>query len=204
MKESHVQDQLSAYLDKALASSENKKIEAHLASCSDCEKVFQELKSMVTWMKAVPQPQPRVGLETRLTARLQDKEPRSWSWMGGLATAMVALIALVIVRKSDLEHSQVAAPQEISHRSEVDKLAETPALNREKANALKPAMAPAPVTLLDRENSGQDVGLYKTQEEESLRSSVPAEKKIRRVRIRDERWTTENERPLRPPAGSPV
>ncbi len=173
MKDNHVQDQLSAYLDQALSPNEKKRVEAHLTSCSDCEKIFLELKSVVSWMKAVPQPSPRVGLETRLAARLQDKKSHRWSWMGGLATAMVALIALVIVREKDLQHLEPSVPQEISVLSElVDKLEQTSTVGREKAKALKPALSPSSVRLLDNEKQGQAVGFLAEKKSEEARPVV--------------------------------
>lgn len=109
MKDRHVKEQLSAYLDGMLTPDEAKHVEAHVRECADCNGVLTELKGMLSWMKAVPHPSPRAGLETRMIARLDaapQKKRFAPFWVtvsGGLATAMAALLIFVMVRENHLE-----------------------------------------------------------------------------------------------------
>lgn len=108
MKENHVQEQLSAYLDRMLSPEENNQVESHLMGCAQCKKVLGELQGMVGWMKSVPKPSMNVGLEARLLSRLDGGGPsqnpiRSWMWLsGGLTTVMVSLLVFVMVRDNHM------------------------------------------------------------------------------------------------------
>lgn len=87
----HPQEQLSAYLDGALAAAERASVEAHLASCGHCRARLAELREVSRLLASLPELAPRRSLVPRrlpawlVPARL----------VSGLATAAFALLFVV-------------------------------------------------------------------------------------------------------------
>lgn len=87
----HPQEQLSAYLDGALAAAERAAVDAHLAVCGHCRARLAELREVSKLLAALPKLAPRRSLVPRrlpawlVPARL----------VSGLATAAFALLFVV-------------------------------------------------------------------------------------------------------------
>lgn len=87
----HPQEQLSAYLDGALAAAERASVEAHLASCGRCRARLAELREVSRLLAALPELAPRRSLlPRRLPAWLVPAR-----LVSGLATAAFALLFVV-------------------------------------------------------------------------------------------------------------
>ncbi|MBA3375228.1 MAG: zf-HC2 domain-containing protein, partial [Actinobacteria bacterium] len=65
----HVRDDLSAYLDGALASAERAVVDAHLAGCATCRGAAAELRLTARLIAAVPLPLPSRRLVPALAPR---------------------------------------------------------------------------------------------------------------------------------------
>jgi anti-sigma factor RsiW len=105
----HPKDDLTAYLDGALAPARRAEVEAHLVGCAACRAEHARLAVTVTALGALPlPPEPSPFFATRLTARLAaEPAPRAgplarllaWRWrlavpaVGLAAVAAVALLA---------------------------------------------------------------------------------------------------------------
>jgi hypothetical protein len=76
-----IRGDLSAYIDDELTSPQRAEVEAHLASCSDCQRELLEIKTLVTGVVALPklQPPPRFLTEVRRKIACADK-PEALNW----------------------------------------------------------------------------------------------------------------------------
>ena len=71
-----VQDNLSAYLDRELASGEMAAIRAHLHDCDACADEARALRTLKSMLNAAPTPEPPSDFAERLTAAvLADRAP---------------------------------------------------------------------------------------------------------------------------------
>lgn len=61
----HLQEQLSAYVDDALAPEERRAVETHLAECAQCRMQLAELRAVSGLLASLPQPVPRRSLVPR-------------------------------------------------------------------------------------------------------------------------------------------
>lgn len=69
-------EEISAYLDGELTSSEQDRLTQHLRSCSSCEQELHELRQTITLLKALPRPAlPRTFTLTSDFSRLPDTPP---------------------------------------------------------------------------------------------------------------------------------
>lgn len=64
-------ENLSAYIDHALASSEMEAIENHLKGCPECHKEYGLLKSMVTWVGSLEEVELPTGFHEKLMMRIE-------------------------------------------------------------------------------------------------------------------------------------
>ncbi|MCC6144918.1 MAG: hypothetical protein IT368_14020 [Candidatus Hydrogenedentes bacterium] len=94
MKDRHVLDELSAYIDGAIRRPE--RIERHLRHCEDCARRHMELLKLRSHVAALRGPVARAGFEARVLARIeQADEPRLFPWR--LAAGMAAVVLLTAV-----------------------------------------------------------------------------------------------------------
>jgi anti-sigma factor RsiW len=107
----HPEDELTAYLDGALAPAARDAVEAHLAGCPGCRAARDRLAATLALLRRLPvasAPSPR--FEQRLFTRLAAERPapaarpRLRAWLGwrfaGPALATAALAATLIVTTS--------------------------------------------------------------------------------------------------------
>jgi hypothetical protein len=103
-----IRGDLSAYIDDELTSPQRAEVEAHLASCSDCQRELLEIKTLVTGVVALPklQPPPRFLTEVRRKIACADK-PEALNWQDHVfrplwlkvpleVAALVVIIGLVM------------------------------------------------------------------------------------------------------------
>ncbi len=103
----HVLDDLTAYLDGALAPGERAALEAHLAACASCRAARDRLDGALALLARLPPAaEPSSGFEQRFQARLAAERSAperpglrdwlSWRWLApALATAAVAMVLVV-------------------------------------------------------------------------------------------------------------
>lgn len=115
-----IQQDLSAYLDDALAPAQRAEISAHLAGCPDCRKRQEELEKVAAGITALPTvPVPAgFGDDVRLKIRAEAQQSAHGSWFDVLfrplwlklpveALAVVAAVAAITV----LHRPSVPPPQ---------------------------------------------------------------------------------------------
>ncbi|HLY24167.1 MAG TPA: zf-HC2 domain-containing protein [bacterium] len=82
MNHTHVADHLSAYLDGALPASDLEQVQAHLEVCGTCGRAYEELRTLRSLLRALPDPVAPSGLEDRIHWRLAREEaafrPSPW------------------------------------------------------------------------------------------------------------------------------
>jgi anti-sigma factor RsiW len=100
----NIRRQLSAYVDGELTPAQRTEVDAHLASCPDCQQEVAELKMLAAGLAALPQlrPAPRFLAEVRRKiARGDSPEPPAWQdhlfrpfWLK-VPLELAAIIAIV-------------------------------------------------------------------------------------------------------------
>ena len=93
MKHSRARDLLSEYLEHDLAGAQREELEAHLATCANCEADLEELRGAIDLLRRLPDPEPPPFLTTRVMARIAAGEGRSAGfrrWLEALGTPLVA------------------------------------------------------------------------------------------------------------------
>src|ERR671922_8609 len=94
-------EQLSALIDGELPDRERASLEAHVATCAQCRSVLSALRSTLSDLRALPEPELPAQHEWALRAALRrSARPRGWRAvslaMGSAAAALVAVLALVL------------------------------------------------------------------------------------------------------------
>ena len=84
--ESHVEDQLSAYLDNALTSEERASVATHLQTCQFCNQILADYRFFDTVLKQQPRIEPDAALRTRIFSSLALLEPIEESTNHDIAT----------------------------------------------------------------------------------------------------------------------
>jgi hypothetical protein len=145
--------QLSAYVDGELTPAERAEVDAHLASCPNCEQEVAELKTLAAGLAALPQlrPAPRFLAEVRRKIACDDNpEPPTWQdrlfrplWLK-VPLELAAIIAIVgYVMKSEepmpVERGAGLEATKTENRSVEQERAESAA--RAKPTAAEPASA---------------------------------------------------------------
>lgn len=68
---------LDAWLDDRLTAEEAGEVEAHLAGCERCRRQAEALRATVEAVRALPEPAPPAGLESRIRAALDAEDART-------------------------------------------------------------------------------------------------------------------------------
>ena len=68
-------EQLSDYLDGELDTAAHAAVEAHLASCSDCAQILNELRSVVLTAQSMPLREPASDLWSGISAAIPSNAP---------------------------------------------------------------------------------------------------------------------------------
>jgi len=105
------QEELMAYLDGEASTT----MAAHIEECADCRALADDLRAVSARMREWEIEPPSVGLDRRVRAALAPakKKVRRWPWV--LATAGVAVVALVAVAVPRYHPHSVAEPTMASY-----------------------------------------------------------------------------------------
>ena len=92
----HIIEQLDDYVDGVLSAAETEQVKAHIATCAECARAEQKLKTLLSAAAALPpsiEPPAEVwaNVQARTTAR-PTRAATLWSFRYPLAAAAVALI----------------------------------------------------------------------------------------------------------------
>ena len=164
-------EKVSSFLDSALRDREMRRVEAHLASCTDCAQQVEEMKSVVGLLRMMPtEPTPR-SFAIPVPARVFVAEPaRPWwrpepmvglramvaaaaipSWrpapmVGFRAMAAAAAIALAVVFAGDASGviGTPEAPIQVAMPEQSTLVGEGSPIGPEQPQILGPAPAPDP------------------------------------------------------------
>ncbi|GEJ57404.1 zf-HC2 domain-containing protein [Anaeromyxobacter diazotrophicus] len=117
----HALDELTAYLDGALAPAERAAVEAHLAACGECRAARDRLAGALAALARLPAaPAPSAAFEQRFYARLAAERGArgarpglrdwlTWRWAApALATAAAATL-LVVTTSRQRSHERALA-----------------------------------------------------------------------------------------------
>lgn len=97
MKNEHVIDQLSAYLDGEAA--DPARIEAHLQDCLTCRKRYDELTRLSQYMRELAEPDVSPSFAARVVLRAKESNARPaalwprFMWSGAVAAALLLVTA---------------------------------------------------------------------------------------------------------------
>ena len=147
MKDRHVLDELSAYLDGECPDPD--RVERHLADCTDCTRQCDELRALSTRVRGLTPPEVRPEFATRVLARV--RAPRrpgrssspSWTLAVAAVVLVVAIAALHFAR----------TPSDLSTDA-----------RRMVANAALPDEALLVAELERRIGDGEEVGAFESGE----------------------------------------
>ncbi len=97
MKDGHVLDQLSAYLDGQAKNPE--RIERHLQQCASCARRHMQLAKLDAHLKAFEGPSVQPAFLTRVMARIKDEPVSQSAWPLGrlMPVASVALVLALVL-----------------------------------------------------------------------------------------------------------
>jgi Putative zinc-finger len=175
-------EQLSAYLDDALAPDERRRVQAHLESCPECRRELASLRETVALLQRVQPARAPAGFAARVVAAAR---PRPWYRraaealllpvtvklpLQATAAVMIGLLAVYLFERTP-EVQQAARPE--APPSEIAADRRGPVSNRPEP-ALAPAAKakPAPsAPRLERELARPDAGAR--QDAPALRDPAP-------------------------------
>jgi anti-sigma factor RsiW len=101
----HCEDQLSAYLEDALETSERLDVEAHLQTCAACSELLEGVREVMQWGKNFSVPEPPLWLPARIVANTPHVVRITWKdWLVGAwrnvsepRFAMVLLASMLVL-----------------------------------------------------------------------------------------------------------
>jgi anti-sigma factor RsiW len=94
----HEKENLSGYLDGALAERERGRVEAHLQDCADCRSELEALRAVSGMVKGLPQrPLPAGFLQRLETRRAQQSASAPWTFLWAPRNVAWALCAVMVM-----------------------------------------------------------------------------------------------------------
>lgn len=153
--ETHIADQLSAYLDGQVGAVEERQIEAHLNTCADCRAELESLQATQQLLRALPAPAiPRAFVLSRQVVPAQAASPLT-GWYGRLRTATaLAVVTLLLLLAGDVGQTLLLAGREATPASVVHQERSPESLQAIGAGptplpssvpAVRPTQIPAPI-----------------------------------------------------------
>lgn len=85
-------EQIYLYLEKELASSENKSVEQHLASCLECKDALEERRFFHQTIESLPSWQVPSGFTQQVMDRIFPAKAPLWGWLAALAGGFLTFI----------------------------------------------------------------------------------------------------------------
>lgn len=85
-------EQIYLYLEKELASSENKSVEQHLASCLKCKDALEERRFFHQTIESLPSWQVPSGFTQQVMDRIFPAKAPLWGWLAALAGGFLTFI----------------------------------------------------------------------------------------------------------------
>jgi predicted anti-sigma-YlaC factor YlaD len=70
----HVTDKLTEYLDSAGTSIERRRIERHLRICAECRQAYEELRTTLSQLSALPRSNAPDSLKSSLLSKFRDQK----------------------------------------------------------------------------------------------------------------------------------
>ncbi len=104
-------EQLSARLDGQLSESEQRTVEAHLASCAACQRELEELRQTVALIRAVPAAVPPRSFRLFETGAPSRTASRPWAltaWLRAMGGAAATLMVVVWAADAMLPAAQLS------------------------------------------------------------------------------------------------
>lgn len=87
--DAHWTERLSEYLDGELGERDRKALEAHVAACTECATVLEDLRAVVAEAQALPDPEVSEALNAELWAGIEPRLKPRRRWFEGLLEALV-------------------------------------------------------------------------------------------------------------------
>ena len=92
MKDKHIADELSAYLDGEAP--EPEKIARHLQVCPECSRRYLEMRTLSAGLRNLPAPPASPGFDRRVMARISESARPTLRWRPVFALAAAILVCL--------------------------------------------------------------------------------------------------------------
>jgi anti-sigma factor RsiW len=151
-----VSKELISYLDGRASSTEQQRIEEHLAGCAACQVRAEELRKVWSALEEVPAVEPSFGFDARVRQRIA-AEPRP-RWFTAfvphprLALSAALLVALaILVARAPSRHSGTTAPLASTQQEDFNAIKDLGVLEDydvvtkfDALSELQPAAAPQP------------------------------------------------------------
>jgi len=110
-------DQIYLYLEKELPSSENKRIEKHLASCLKCQNAVQERRLLLQALDSLPLWDTPADFTGQVMARIFPSRVPVWKWVAvsaaGFSFAAIAFLGYFLISGQSL----VGSLNSLGHRT---------------------------------------------------------------------------------------
>ena len=129
----HIQELLSMYIDEETTTEESNRIKEHLSSCEECQKEYEELKTVLSLFNTLEPIEPPEDLKRSIMAKVRNESPpKPWlssiknRWVSLGATAAVIFIIVGAVGISNLLSNTIfmgSAPKSDSKSEEVGMMA---------------------------------------------------------------------------------
>jgi hypothetical protein len=101
MKHNEITRLIQRKLDRELSIDEKRKLDKHLAQCSHCRQLDQEMAQATRWVSEMTEFYPQAGFNVRVLAKLGLKRPFSWKKVA-IAFAGSWIAALLLFAYSPL------------------------------------------------------------------------------------------------------
>jgi len=124
-----VSEELTAYFDGELAAPERAKVEAHLATCVECQGELDMVRGLSSRLQAMPVLEPSAQLRRNVMNALPEPKPGLFAWLRNLAPlGGLAVAAGVMLSLSHLSGDRTSTGGEMALAENLDVVENLPAL----------------------------------------------------------------------------
>ena len=148
-----VRDRFASLLENELNPIEEKSVREHLASCSDCQKVLQQLGKTIRWLHSIEDVEVPDGFLSEIYKKMEERKRKAPFFSISLklpaqALAMVTIVFLVLyltkimpverLFMKEAKHTKPSISEPLSEEKKVDQLLAKKEMEKERVTAQPP------------------------------------------------------------------